>query len=217
MNFLPISLALFLLFLLLIPLLFVIAPALAFAKMGLSPFFGYAFFLVCLIGGSVNIPVYREQIYHPPTSDEFMLLFHKYLGIKVPVIHERIIAVNMGGAVLPGMLCLYLLQQVPFMTALGATAVTSAAAFVLSKPVKGIGIIMPPFVPPIIAAITAVIFSREHAPQLAYIAGVLGTLIGADLVRIPQIRKLEASFLSIGGAGVFDGIYLVGLVSVLLA
>ena len=76
---------------------------------------------------------------------------------------------------------------------------------------------MPAFVPPVIAAITAVIISRDHAPQLAYLSGVLGTLIGADILRLSQIRRTGAPFLSIGGAGVFDGIYLVGIVSVLLA
>jgi uncharacterized membrane protein len=45
----------------------------------------------------------------------------------------------------------------------------------------------------------------------------MGTLIGADILRISQIKKLGVPFLSIGGAGVFDGIYLVGIVSVLLA
>jgi uncharacterized membrane protein len=98
-----------------------------------------------------------------------------------------------------------------------ATFITSSASFILSKPVKGVGIVMPAFVPPIIAVITAIIVSKDHAPQLAYISGVMGPLIGADLLRIPRIKKLEAVFLSIGGAGVFDGIYLVGLVSVLLA
>jgi uncharacterized membrane protein len=45
----------------------------------------------------------------------------------------------------------------------------------------------------------------------------MGTLIGADLLRVHQIKKLGSPFMSIGGAGIFDGIYLVGLVSVLLA
>jgi uncharacterized membrane protein len=62
-----------------------------------------------------------------------------------------------------------------------------------------------------------VLIARENAPQVAYISGVMGTLIGADLLRLHQIKGLGAPLMSIGGAGVFDGIYLVGLVSVLLA
>ncbi len=98
-----------------------------------------------------------------------------------------------------------------------ATAVTTVASYLLSRPVKGIGIVMPAFVPPVIAAITALVIAREQAPQLAYISGVMGTLIGANILRISQIKKLGAPFLSIGGAGVFDSIFLVGIVSVLLA
>jgi uncharacterized membrane protein len=217
MWFLPISLALFILFLLLIPLLFALAPAVAFAKLGLNPLLGYAFFILCLLGGSINIPVYREEFASREPFDELWSHFHAYFGIRPPVIRERVIAVNFGGAILPGLLCLYLMPAVPFTRTILATTVTTAAAYLLSRPVKGIGIVMPAFVPPVIAAITALAIAREHAPQLAYISGVMGTLIGADILRIPQIKKIGAPFLSIGGAGVFDGIYLVGIVSVLLA
>ena len=217
MWFLPISFALFILFLLLIPLLFALAPAVAFAKLGLNPFFGYAFFILCLLGGSINIPVVREELPSREPVDELWSLFHTYFGIRPPVIRERIIAVNLGGAILPGVLCLYLVPAVPVARVLLATSVTTAAAYLLSRPVKGIGIVMPAFVPPIIAAIAALAIAREQAPRLAYISGVMGTLIGADILRIPQIKKIGAPFLSIGGAGVFDGIYLVGIVSVLLA
>jgi uncharacterized membrane protein len=68
-----------------------------------------------------------------------------------------------------------------------------------------------------VAAAAAVLIARDSAPQVAYVSGVLGTLIGADLLRLPQMKELGSTILSIGGAGVFDGIYLVGLVSVLLA
>ncbi len=217
MLFLPISLALFLLFILLLPVLFVLAPAVAFAKLGLNPFLGYAFFIVCLLGSSINIPLSREERPLTGPHDELMDLFRTYFNIRVPVFRERIIAVNLGGAVLPGLLCLYLLPTVPFGKVVAATVITTAAAHLLSRPVKGVGVVMPAFVPPVIAALSALIISRAHAPQLAYISGVLGTIIGADILRLSQIKKTGAPFLSIGGAGVFDGIYLVGIVSVLLA
>jgi uncharacterized membrane protein len=109
-------------------------------------------------------------------------LFHRFLGIRIPVAREQVIAVNLGGAILPSLLSIYLLGRVPLTIALGATAVTSAASYLLSRPIKGVGIVMPPFVPPIIAAITALTLARDYAPQIAYISGVMGTLIGADLL-----------------------------------
>ncbi len=208
---------LFILLLLLIPLLFALAPAVAFAKLGLNPVCGYIFFILCLIGSSINIPVHREEVEDSMPFDDVSPLLHTIMGIKVPRTAERVIAVNLGGAILPGLLSLYLLRQVPFTVTFVATAITSLVAYMLSKPVKGVGVVMPAFVPPVISASVAILIAREYAPQVAYISGVMGTLIGADLLRLHQIRKLKSTFLSIGGAGVFDGIYLVGLVSVLLA
>jgi uncharacterized membrane protein len=165
----------------------------------------------------VNIPVHREQATSLPPVDDLASLFAAHFGIRVPMFRERTLALNLGGAILPGLLSLYLLSSVPLGQAVLATAITTAAAYLLSRPVRGVGVIMPAFIPPIIAALAATAISREQAPQIAYISGVLGTLIGADLLRLSALRKTGAPFLSIGGAGVFDGIYLVGIVSVLLA
>ncbi|GBE02058.1 MAG TPA: DUF1614 domain-containing protein [Nitrospirae bacterium] len=217
MYFLPISLALFLLFILLIPLLIVLAPAIAFTKLGLDPVCGYAFFILCLLGSGINIPIHRKKVDYAVPVDETNVMVQSFFGIKIPPYTEQVIAVNFGGAVLPVILSIYLLGNVPIHLVLIATAVTSTASYLLSKPVRGVGVIMPAFVPPLIAALTALAISREYAPPIAYISGVLGTLIGADILRLHQIGRIETRFLSIGGAGVFDGIYLVGLVSVLLA
>jgi len=219
MLFLPISLTLFLLFLSIIPILFVLAPAVAFAKLGLSPLCGYIFFLFCLIGSSINIPIYRysQSQKHIQSFDELSILLKQFFDIKIPSFQQQVIAVNIGGAVLPTILSLYLLKMTPINMVIIATSITTIMSFMLSRPVKGVGIVMPAFVPPVIAAITAMLISKQYAPQLAYISGVMGTLIGADILRIPMLKELNSPFLSIGGAGVFDGIYLVGLVSVLLA
>ena len=61
------------------------------------------------------------------------------------------------------------------------------------------------------------ILSREDSAPLAYIAGSLGTLIGADLTNLDKVRGLGAPIASIGGAGTFDGIFLTGILAVLLA
>jgi len=216
--FLPISIAIFLIFLLLIPFLIFMLPAVAFSKLGLSPLAGLLFFMLCLIGSSMNIPVYRKELDYYEEPDQSAVLLNRFFGIKIPEIKERIIAINVGGAILPGLLCLYLLPRVNLSSAMLATAITTMFSFYLSKPVKGIGIVIPAFIPPIIAAIAALVFAgRADAPAVAYISGVLGTLIGADLLRLNQIKRFGLSFLSIGGAGVFDGIFVVGIISVILA
>ena len=76
---------------------------------------------------------------------------------------------------------------------------------------------MPVFWPAVITAVVAVVLSRENAAPLAYISGSLGTLIGADLTNLDKVRGLGAPVASIGGAGTFDGIFLTGILAVLLA
>jgi uncharacterized membrane protein len=63
----------------------------------------------------------------------------------------------------------------------------------------------------------SLIISWERAAPLAYAGGSLGTLIGADLLNLPRIEELGAPVASIGGAGTFDGIFLAGIIAVLIA
>ena len=67
------------------------------------------------------------------------------------------------------------------------------------------------------AAIVALLLRREQAAPLAYIGGSLGTLLGADLLNLGNIQGLGAPVASIGGAGTFDGIFLTGILAVLIA
>jgi uncharacterized membrane protein len=165
------------------------------------------------MGSLINIPVFRKELdqYYGPDNDTDV--FNRLFGIRVPVF-----PLNLGGAVLPGLLSIFLLSKVNLNAVLPATLITSVFSYYLSKPVRGVGIVIPAFIPPIIAAVAALFFAEKgNAPAVAYISGVMGTLIGADLLRLHQLKTFGISFLSIGGAGVFDGIFIVGIISVLLA
>jgi uncharacterized membrane protein len=98
-----------------------------------------------------------------------------------------------------------------------ATAVITAIIHMLAYPVSDVGIAVPVFVPPIATALVAVLIGRKNAAALAYVSGSLGTLIGADLLNLEAIREIGAPVASIGGAGTFDGIFLTGIMAVLLA
>jgi uncharacterized membrane protein len=87
----------------------------------------------------------------------------------------------------------------------------------VATPVPELGIAVPVFAPAVTTAIVSLILSREYAPPLAYICGSLGTLIGADLLNLGKVGGLGAPVASIGGAGTFDGIFLTGILAVLLA
>jgi uncharacterized membrane protein len=79
-----------------------------------------------------------------------------------------------------------------------------------------VGIAEPIFIPPLAATGTALLISRRFAPAIAYISGSVGTLIGADLLNLNSLQGLGAPVASIGGAGTFDGIFMTGILAVLL-
>jgi uncharacterized membrane protein len=88
--------------------------------------------------------------------------------------------------------------------------------------VQGLGIVTPALLPPLIAALAAILMVYVWgAPHdliflIAYVGGTLGTLLGADILNLGKIRDLGAPVASIGGAGTFDGVFLSGLIAVLL-
>jgi len=182
-------------------------------RLGLTPEGAVLFFGACLIGGLINIPVSRQYI-KARSVPVFSFPFFFY---NQPVVQQQIIAVNLGGAVLPGLFSLYLLDRAPLGAAVAATVIVTAVVKALARPVPGRGIALPAFVSPLVAAGTALLLAREHAAPVAYISGVWGTLLGADLLNWPRFRELGAVVLSIGGAGIFDGIFLVGIVAALIA
>jgi uncharacterized membrane protein len=98
-----------------------------------------------------------------------------------------------------------------------ATACMTVICHALAHPVRGVGIAIPVFVPLIATAAVSLLISRRYAAPLAYVSGSLGVLIGADLLNLDKIRGLGAPVASIGGAGTFDGIFITGILAVLLA
>jgi len=98
-----------------------------------------------------------------------------------------------------------------------AIACVAALCHQLASPVPGLGIALPVFVPAIASAAVALLLSLRRAAPLAYIGGSLGTLIGADLLNLGRVQGLGAPLVSIGGAGTFDGIFLTGVLAVLIA
>src|SRR5262249_56739185 len=89
-------------------------------------------------------------------------------------------------------------------TGIVAIAVVAAVCNWMAEPVPGLGIALPIFIPALVTGITALVLSREHAAQLAYIGGSLGTLIGADLLNLGNISKIGAPVPSMCGAGTID-------------
>jgi uncharacterized membrane protein len=191
----------------------------AFMKLGLSPGLMFWLLILTLLGSLVNIPIYRLE------SREVMgEQVIAYFGMRFRVPHQNrshgtVLAVNVGGALIPLALSLYLISKINFGFSL-PILVAGVAVVVnrLARPVRGLGIAVPGLVPPLVAALGAYLLCPPElrAPS-AYIASTMGILIGADLLNLGQIRQLGAPVASIGGAGTFDAIFLSGIIAVLLS
>lgn len=172
---------------------------------------------ICLTGSVINLPLFSLPL--PP--DTTPSPFRGWLvGVTRPRPDRVIIAVNLGGAIMPVLFSFYLFTrlEIGVLPIVLATVVVSSVSFLLSRPVPGLGIAMPVFIPPMVAAVSAFIFApAQHAAAVAYICGTLGVIIGADILRLKEVKYIGAAVASIGGAGTFDGIFLTGIVAVLLA
>jgi uncharacterized membrane protein len=187
----------------------------AYMRLGVSP--GAALFLLfgSLIGSYFNIPI---TILPGATVQSGQVVDFYGMQYVVPYVTSwpgTVLAVNVGGAVIPTVMSAYLVLR--YQLWLRAALVVAAVMHSMATPVPGIGIAVPVFAPVVTTAIIAFILSREYAAPLAYIGGSMGTLIGADLLNLGNIGGLGAPVASIGGAGTFDGIFLTGILAVLLA
>jgi uncharacterized membrane protein len=200
--------------------LVLIVSTLRYAYLSLGVSSGTAMLLLfgSLIGSYFNIPIFHLPPEHM-ISDEVRGYFGMYYIVpRVENPHGTVIALNVGGAVIPTGMSLYLLfTRQLWVKGLIATAIVALVLHWLAQPVRGVGIAVPIFLPALVTAIVAWLLAAEHAAPLAYIAGSMGTLIGADLTNLGQVRGLGAPVASIGGAGTFDGIFLTGILAVLLA
>jgi uncharacterized membrane protein len=190
----------------------------AFMRLGLSSRVAVIVLLACLLGSYVNIPVATLPERQILSGQEVEFFGMRY---AVPVVIDwpgTVIAINVGGALIPILVSLYLLAK-HRLWGLGvlATACVAAVCYYLAHPVPGVGIALPTLVPGIAAAIVALLLSRPYRAPLAYIAGSLGTLIGADLLNLGLVQGLGAPVASIGGAGTFDGIFVTAILAALIA
>ena len=190
----------------------------AFLSLGVSSGTALLLLFGSLIGSYFNIPIIQlppEHVMSGEVRDYFGMY---YVVPRVEDLQGPVIAVNVGGAVIPTIVSLYLLfTRQLWLRGLIATAIVALVLHWLAQPVRGVGIAVPIFWPAVVTAIVAWLLARENAAPLAYIAGSMGTLIGADLTNLDKVRGLGAPVASIGGAGTFDGIFLTGILAVLLA
>jgi uncharacterized membrane protein len=190
----------------------------AYLRIGLRPGAAMLLLLASLIGSYFNIPIAELPAQQVVSGRDVYFFGMQY---AVPVVVQwpgTVIAVNVGGAVIPTLMSIYLLFEYQLWgRAIIAVAGVTLVCHLMANPVPGLGIAEPVFVPALSAAVISLLLSRDYAAPLAYVSGSLGCLIGADLLNLDKIQGLGAPVASIGGAGTFDGIFVIGILAVLIA
>jgi uncharacterized membrane protein len=208
-------------FFVIVAFIFIFVTEVAFEKTGFTRLQFLLILGVALVGSYVDIPVWQVRNLRPTVVVREVRAFWITYRIPQYAITEvtTTIAVNVGGALVPLVVTAILLDAHPsiWVGALVATALTALAVHSVAKYVAGVGIVAPTILPPVAAVLFSLPFGMSYLAINAYIAGTLGTLIGADLSNLGKISEGGTHVASIGGAGKFDGIFLTGVVAVVIA
>lgn len=180
-----------------------------------------------IVGSLINLPLYRvDRGLAQPVMRGYMV---PGLGwVPLPRSEQQtIVAVNVGGCLIPTAIAIFeayivMSDQRARWALILAVLVNVAVCFWIARPIRGVGIAIPAFVPPLVAVGMAWLMlgsdnSSELRAPVAFVAGVAGPLVGADLMNLRQFEKLSTGLVSIGGAGTFDGIVISGLAAAFFA
>ncbi len=126
----------------------------AYMRIGLGRTAAMLVLLGSLLGSYVNIEVAQLPEERLVLSGEEVDFFG--MRYVVPIVVDwpgTVIAVNVGGAVIPGVLSLYLLVRNRIWVAgTIATAVVAVVVHQLARPIHGVGIAVPIIAPPLVAS-----------------------------------------------------------------
>lgn len=214
----PFILGLIVLFFLTVALVEVGVLSYAYRRLGIDQNWAFGLLFGAVVGSRINVPVGRfpaKITLHNTVVHRFGV---RYIVPEISRAGETVLAINLGGAAIPAGLATYLLVH-NHMWGRAALGVLIVATVInrLARAVPGIGVVAPTLLPPLTAVLTAAAIGGHSEAALAYVSGTIGTLIGADVLNLPKVRRWGAPLVSIGGAGTFDGIFLTGVLAVLLA
>ncbi len=201
------------LFVVILPLsvafVFLYFTGLGFSLLEFSPTTASFIIFLIIIGSFFNIPLKKQGMAEVTERKFFGLL-------KKVVWRPQGISINVGGALIPLLITGYFLSQASLEAVFITTIVVAFFSFLGARFVKERGIFIPMLLPILFSSFFSILLAPEQAMQTAFSAGVLGVLIGADLFYLPWIVRKNSGVMVIGGAGIFDGIFVVGFLSAVL-
>ena len=152
-----------------------------------------------------------------------VLLFYGFITVGPKT--ELAIGFDLAGFFIPFFISLRMMfdRRSPFLASLLGIIIIAVVSYLSSHYVPGEGVVIENiYAIAIAASIVAIALSKRHwaaVGPIAYVSGSLGVLLGADLIRISKIMAFQPkgfAFASVGGAGVFDAIFLVGVLAVII-
>lgn len=212
--------------LLLIPLFVLGLIGAAFTRLGLSWIAALALVLLMLAGAYVNIPLHRirrDMVRATPPGSDGNELAGPFASQPV---WETLISVNLGGAIIPSCIALYLVHQamvtgtILLIPITICTTIVMAVSYVSTREIPGVGIRVPVIVPALAALLAGLFLSGEtgiSAAVTALAGGTFGALAGGNLAHLLHVRDLEVPELSIGGSGTFGAVFLCCVLPALVA
>ncbi len=201
------------------------AAGYAFFQIGIPMWLAFLIVPGSLVGSLVNIPLYTIEsepspVVEAPYISDWGFSFQVF---QQPALRETKISVNLGGAIIPLIVSGYLvlLNLLSIAPILFATTAVTIVVHRIARIEPNLGIVTPGLLPPLAAvmatlAVGLVFPGIINLYAIAYIAGTLGTLIGADFLNLGKLSQLRTDAASIGGAGTWDGVFLTGILAVVL-
>lgn len=182
----------------------------SFESFGLAPGMAIVILLSMLIGSFINIPIGKRRLVEVEERRFFGL-------VRSSRMQAQGLSINVGGAIIPIGLAVYLLPQVPLEDVALASLLMIIICYAVARVIPGKGIGVPVLFPAFFATLFALVLAFDEAAPVAFIAGVVGVIVGADVLHLPKVMRENQGIMSIGGAGVFDGIFLIAIIAAFLA
>ncbi len=147
--------------------------------------------------------------------------FTMFMNMPLFVSKDYFLALNVGGALIPLVLYFYLIARNShnFLKVLISITIVSLATYMITF-VTGEGVVsyFPYyFIPSLLSTLLALLFyfRSPKALSFSYIVATLGVVIGGDMAHLPEIFSSPFAG-SMGGAGIYDMVYLAGMISICL-
>ena len=216
------------LLILIIPLFILGIIGAAFTRLGFSWISAFAIVLLIIFGSFVSIPVYRirRDIIRLSRDDAPF----RGTGMLPPApreVWETCISLNLGGAVIPVCVSIYMIYRAILITGTSllfsvfvGIFMVAAITFVSTRLITGVGFHVPLLLPGLTALLAGLILTGGTglaAAVTAFVSGTIGTLSGGNLANLFRVKMLEIPDVSIGGAGTFGTVFICCILPALIA